>query len=648
MEKLTCETITSKKMKFRKDINALRALAVLLVVIYHFTPNWLPGGFVGVDVFFVISGFLMTSIILNWRELNLSSLLNFYVARLNRIVPALAFLCFTLLLIGWFYLAGDAYEYLAKSVRYSSLFLSNQTYLEDAGYFAAASKENWLLHTWSLSIEWQFYLLYPVFIGVVYRLFSRSNLALAINLLLLSSLGYCCFLAVKGDSSGYFSLSARAWEMLLGSWGVLYQPKKLRSSYIGWIIILLSSLFINENNIWPSSLTLIPAFGALIILWSNHETKLNSSFIVQRIGLYSYSIYLWHWPVVVLFYKLSLNSVHWVFFGMLLSLVLGGISYHTVEKIRLNTNIYSFKALFLRCKPLGVVLLIVIAAKYISGQDGLPERNTLSPELVGLYDKLDKKIQTHPLRSKCHINRYAEHQPVGACTWPSDKPSWAVIGDSHASELSFSLANQLSLRDKALTQFSMSACPPSYTQPTEFSECANWTNEVMKTVIANDEIKNVVISYRYSLHLFGDNEDTYPKLPNEWSDERQEQVLASLKVMIDDLIDSGKQVHLLMPVPDMGRSIKSLVDNAYLRKKSLTDISSISLDYYHKRNDLIFTFISDLPNKEELNIIEVKDFFCDQHQCYAVRDNKPLYFDDNHPGLLITKDIATRILETET
>ncbi|UYI47285.1 acyltransferase [Vibrio natriegens] len=220
-------------MQFRKDINALRALAVILVVVYHFNSTWVPGGFVGVDVFFVISGFLMTTIILQREEINLTSLVNFYVARLNRIVPALAFLCVALLAFGWFYFAGEEYETLAKHVRYSLTFLSNQVYLGEAGYFAAASREKWLLHTWSLSIEWQFYLLYPIFIGIVLKLFSRSRLAFAINTLLLISLLYCGYLSFSGDTSGYFMLSARAWEMLLGSWAVLYQPKRRCPAYVG-------------------------------------------------------------------------------------------------------------------------------------------------------------------------------------------------------------------------------------------------------------------------------------------------------------------------------------------------------------------------------------------------------------------------------
>lgn len=635
-----------KNMQFRKDINALRALAVLLVVVYHFNANWAPGGFVGVDVFFIISGFLMTKILINKEEINLSSLINFYVARVNRIVPALAFLCISLLVLGWFYFAGDEYETLAKHARYSLTFLSNQVYLDEAGYFAAASREKWLLHTWSLSIEWQFYLLYPIFIGIVLKLISKNRVALAINTLLLISLCYCGYLSFIGDTSGYFMLSARAWEMLLGSWAVLYKPKKHCPAYVGWLLVLISAFVINKDYLWPSLLTLMPTFGALIILWANQNNRVSDSYVVQKIGLYSYSIYLWHWPVVVLFYKLNLSSASWLFTGIALSVLLGAISYHTVEQIRFTKNIHSTKRLFLQCKPLWMVLLLVGTAKFIAEQDGFPKRSTLAPELTELYGKLDKKVQMSPLRSKCHISKYTGQQPNNACILSAESPKWAVIGDSHASELAFSISEQLESTNQGVIQFTMSACPPSYRQAEHFSHCARWTNDVVDFVASSSQIKKVVIAYRYSDHLFGGNEDSYPELPNDYSDQRREQVLQSLTLTLDTLLDQGKEVYLVMPVPEMGRSIKTLVDQAYLQKSDLTNIPSVSTSYYEQRNQLFYSFISNSTFKPGLHIVEIREFFCDENQCYAVRDKVPLYFDDDHPGLSITKEIAAKILNS--
>ncbi|KIE19473.1 hypothetical protein SE23_17310 [Vibrio sinaloensis] len=633
-------------MNFRQDINALRALAVLSVVIYHFNAAWLPGGFIGVDVFFVISGFLMTTILLG-RQDKPKGIIEFYVARLNRIVPPLALLCVSLLIVGWFYFAGDEFETLAKHIRYSAVFTSNSTYLDEAGYFAAASKEKWLLHTWSLSIEWQFYLLYPVIILAIAKISSRQYLPLAINILLVLSLSYCCYLAYVGNTDGYFLLTARAWEMLLGSWAVFYKPKRVSSSLPGWILVLVSAFIIDHNSAWPSALTLMPTLGALIILWSNQNSRLLTVPIIQRTGLYSYSIYLWHWPVVVLFYKLNLHTPTWILIGITLSFILGAISYHTIEQLRFRRDIKSVKRLLLKCKPLWMILALVAVTKFIAEHDGFPSRSSLGNELTSIYAQLDKKVQMHPTRSKCHISRYNNNQPEDACRLFNDDPSWALIGDSHGSEIAYSLAKKLSEENDGLAQYTFSACPPSYSQPAEFSPCAIWTTEVVEHVIANPKIKDVVIAYRYSDHLYGQNEETYPELPNRYSDAKRAEILKSLREMIEILTSNGKQVYLMMPVPEMGKSIKSFVDRSYLKGQPLDNIVSMNIDYYQQRNQRFLDFMATLASLKGLHVIEVKDLFCDENLCYAVRDSIPLYFDDDHPGLLATDQIAEQILSLQ-
>jgi peptidoglycan/LPS O-acetylase OafA/YrhL len=163
-------------VKFRVDINGLRAIAIIGVVLYHFNHEWLSGGFSGVDVFFVISGFLMTSIIFRGLESNSFSLFKFYVDRANRIIPALAFLCFVLVVFGWFYLAPIDYKPLGKHVLSSMEFSSNVTYLSESGYFDNVAYSKWLLHTWSLSVEWQFYILFPVILIILKKFFRFETL----------------------------------------------------------------------------------------------------------------------------------------------------------------------------------------------------------------------------------------------------------------------------------------------------------------------------------------------------------------------------------------------------------------------------------------------------------------------------------------
>ena len=180
-------------MKFRKDINGLRAIAVVAVLLFHFNPSWMPGGFAGVDVFFVISGFLMTGIIFRGIEQENFSILKFYVARANRIIPALALLCLVLMIFGWFYLTPFDYRILGKHVASSIGFLSNVMYWREAGYFDAASLEKWLLHTWTLSVEWQFYILYPLILVAMRKFLSIKTMKLILLVATVLGFIFCVF-----------------------------------------------------------------------------------------------------------------------------------------------------------------------------------------------------------------------------------------------------------------------------------------------------------------------------------------------------------------------------------------------------------------------------------------------------------------------
>ena len=164
--------MSPNSLEFRKDINGLRAYAVLAVMLYHFQIPFFNGGFVGVDVFFVISGYLMTRIILQGMEKGNGWLLNFYYGRARRIIPAVLVLCAVLLFLGWFLVLPEDYRKLAKHSVAALTFSSNVTFWKESGYFDVASHEKWLLHTWSLSVEWQFYLLYPLILWVARRLFG--------------------------------------------------------------------------------------------------------------------------------------------------------------------------------------------------------------------------------------------------------------------------------------------------------------------------------------------------------------------------------------------------------------------------------------------------------------------------------------------
>lgn len=348
-------------MQFRKDINGLRAIAVISVVLFHFDAALMPGGFAGVDVFFVISGFLMTGIIFRGVENENFSILKFYLSRANRIIPPLAALCIVLMILGWFYLPPLELKTLGKHVGSSIGFISNEVYMRESSYFDTASHEKWLLHTWSLSVEWQFYIIYPIVLVVMRRFVSLKTVKLFI---LIATLIGCLFSAIATNlwpNFSYYSFSTRAWEMLFGGVAYLY-PLTLQKSksklleLFGIGLILSSYILVSSNNAWPGYLAAIPVLGAFLVIQAqNNNSFITGNIIFQKLGSWSYSIYLWHWPFVVTIYYLSLHRI-FIVIGIALSILLGFLSYQFIEKIRFKSNFNTFFG-YLKYKPLYIALI---------------------------------------------------------------------------------------------------------------------------------------------------------------------------------------------------------------------------------------------------------------------------------------------------
>ena len=332
-------------MHFRKDINGLRAIAVIAVVLFHFNFSWLSGGFAGVDVFFVISGFLMTGIIFRGIEQENFSIMKFYVARANRIIPSLAVLCFVLLILGWFFMTTWDYKTLGRDSATSMLFVSNIMYSLRSGYFDTG--DNFLLHTWSLSVEWQFYILYPIILVLLKKITHLDNIKKIVLITCFIFFIYSVYSTIKSPITSYFLLPSRAWEMLVGGLAYLY-PLRIKSDnqYIsnknlealGIILILLSYYFISSSSAWPGYLAAAPVIGTWLVLQSNrNESYITGNLFFQKIGLWSYSIYLWHWPVAVSFNYYNIDAKY-RYIGIFLSLLLGYLSFSIIEKRRFQSK----------------------------------------------------------------------------------------------------------------------------------------------------------------------------------------------------------------------------------------------------------------------------------------------------------------------
>ena len=449
-------------MKFRKDINALRAIAVSSVVLFHFNNKWVPSGFIGVDVFFVISGFLMTGIIFSGMERNEFSTIKFIKSRIDRIFPPLLILCVFVLTIGVFLLPPYELKKIAKHLLGSISFLSNFVYLSESGYFDTNSQTKWLLHTWSLSIEWQFYLIYPILLSILKRYYSLERLKWIILIIAISSLVISVIISPKFPNASYYMLPTRAWEMLIGSIAYLY-PIRLKgfykeSTFYSGLVLVISACFIfDESSVWPGVNALLPVIGAYLLIVAAKENSIifNNRF-VQYLGKWSYSIYLWHWPLVVIIYYYNFDQ-HFTYIGIVLSIVLGWLSFSLIEQRKSSKPallpVTIFSVLFTRITSSVVILALISFAIFIS--------KGLQSQVPRKFTEVTDLITPSPYRKSCHIYKYSS--PKDACIYEgSNLVTWAVIGDSHGTEIAYSLAKKLKSHNISLAHFTFSACKPSF------------------------------------------------------------------------------------------------------------------------------------------------------------------------------------------
>jgi len=419
--------------KFRNDINTLRALAVSLVVLYHFNVPGFGGGFIGVDIFFVISGYLMTSILVSADGLD--DYVKFFKARSTRIIPALLFLLLCISIAGFFLIDPLQHQKLLQESIFASTFVSNVFYARNINYFNPDSGAMWLLHTWSLSAEWQFYLLYPVYLFLCKRIFGAERLLYAVLLLIAVSLFLCLAPVVSNQNYVFYLLPFRAWEMAAG--GTVYFLS-LRKNYatvascLSFVAIVYCVLTFDSQTPWPSWWTVLPVMATAVILSSNLNIQTGfASMPLQQIGLSSYSIYLWHWPIFVYFnYLHILDSSIAAVCGILLSTAFGLFSYHLIEKP-------TQRAL----KPLRLRTMVAAAALCIAVIAALPQlhmlvlRNmaSLHGTQTAVWRSYIEASQDRQDESACAgLNSSGELKPCVFSAGATTGSRALVIGDSHA------------------------------------------------------------------------------------------------------------------------------------------------------------------------------------------------------------------------
>lgn len=635
--------------KYRPDIDGLRAIAVSAVVLHHLSASLMPGGFVGVDVFFVISGYLITRIL--YREMHSGSFTfaRFYKRRARRIFPALFAVLAATLAASYFVLLPSDYAATFRGALGTIFFVSNFVFWRTnaAGYFAATDAGvNPLLHTWSLAVEEQFYLLFPVLLLICVRYLRRGIVAVLLVCVAASLAGAAALVSSK--SVAVFFLSPfRAWELLVGSLLAVNALPMLTSravrevfAWLGLIAIIASSWLYGDKTTFPGLTALAPVLGAAAVM---HAGGSGSNFVtgmlqwrpVVYIGLISYSLYLWHWPVIVLArYASGMEPlIAYIPALLVVSLALGSLSYRFIEQPFRHGKI-TRKILFSSSAAIALTVMLFSVAGLIL--DGFESR--FSTMVV----QLDKSRSPHIPFVNC------DEKPAGSwCSMGSaeGKVTTLMWGDSHLLAWAPAFEAAMTKRGERAVFVPSSACPPLLGVSSVFRPgCSTHNNDVKNYLLANPDIKTVVLSAFWSAY-FSESGSLIGGQQANPSESRVGAVQEALVSTIQWLRENERQAVLIGPVPIYEKNVPLAIA---LEQATGTTLLHSSKAKQHAIHVAYFDAIATMKRVQgrDFRVLDPIQWMCTD-ECIVMKDGVSLYRDAHHlsvtGALVFENDIARGI-----
>lgn len=659
-----------KRMNYRKEIDGLRAIAVLPVIMFHAGFGYFKGGFVGVDIFFVISGYLIATIIILEKKAGEFSFTGFYERRARRILPALFLVMAICLPFAWLWLLPAEMEKFSASIVAVILFVSNFYFKNQVGYFDGDAELKPLLHTWSLAVEEQYYFIFPIFIIIAWKLHWRYIAGL-ISLAIIVSIVFAQKTVNDHPAAAFFLLPARIWELLAGailgvflSFNSNWQPRKLESELfgiLGILLVLYAVVFYDSRTPFPGFHALAPTFGAaLIILFASPSTgvgRLLGNKVLVSIGVISYSAYLWHQPLLAFARHRSIDEPSGLFIGSMVigSLVLAHLSWRYVEMPVRDRKRFSRKNVFLSSAIGGLVFLCIGIVGYYN--EGFPHRLATEARFLDV-----KTVQ----ESKCHTSlRRTEQQIMSGdlCVLgASVPPSVAVIGDSHAGAIFDELEKNAIKEGFSFLAISGGWCVPilngfnTRSNAGRDSDCVGTTRAAFDRVLEDSDINDVVLVAEWANYTRGNRNNDAPRLYEDLIGAAKtpldNAILfdRSLKLTVDRMANAGKNIFIVEPTPEFNRPVLAQMQKVFL-VKGVSDRSKIS-DYspkisffeYAERNREVFSAFQSIRN---VNYISVKEIFCSVLECISATPGGDLLFSDtNHVTNYGAVLIANKITET--
>ena len=636
---------------YRADIDGLRAVAIVPVVLFHAGASAFPGGFVGVDVFFVISGFLITGLIRHEIDTGRFSLVNFYERRVRRLFPALfAMLVLVSSCAAWLLLPADLADY-GKSVAATSLFASNFLFWQEAGYFGRAAEEIPLLHTWSLAVEEQFYILFPLFLAFIAAR-ARKRYVAATALVTAVSFALCvAWVAVERDGAFYLA-PARAWELGMGALLALgaipvSHRRHVRSvvGLLGLSALLGSVTLYTPATVFPGVTALLPCAGTAAIIWAgsgghNVVGDALSARPVVLTGLVSYSLYLWHWPLLTLGRYYAVRDLTALETTLLLTLavVAAVASWRYVERpFRGKSGLLARRRLFAAAAMLMGVAVVASTAAIVA--DGWPARS--DPAVRRIVDGgNDRRTRDW----ECGNTTLAKIRSGDLCRTGDSQagaPTFLVWGDSHARAMADAIGAAAAHANAAGLLALRPGCAPLRDaevagQDAEH-DCNAFSEAVLELLGRSPGITDVVLAGRWALlaegtrygHESGENVIlTDPHSKERSLANNQEVFERALRRSVTALLAQGKRVWLVASVPEVGWDVPSVLARSQRFGRMPPDAPTRA--EYAARQQHVLAVLDELDALPGVVVLRPDAVLCRDVRCAVTRDGLPLYFDSHH------------------
>jgi len=618
---------------YRPDIDGLRAISVTLVVLYHAFPSTFSGGFIGVDVFFVISGYLITSIIHKQLNSNTFSVIQFYQRRVLRILPALLIVISSVAFVGWILVKDYEFTTFGKHIFSSAFFFVNFVYIEESGYFDLDSIKKPLLHLWSLAIEEQFYIFWPLCLIALYKF--KQYLKVVLLIIIGCSLIYCYLLSLVDNNYAFFHPLSRFWELAIGGY-IAYLPIYGRrfSGFISNIalviaiaLLIFATYYYNDQMLYPGIYALIPVVSAVLIITFGESSSVAKSILSNSLSVYvgkiSYPLYLWHWPILSitsLMYLDTLTSIHLIAL-VLASVFLSITTFHLVER-RINNNFYEqTKAIIL----LLILILLGIFGSAINTNLGYPSRSinhrpfTLDKSINSYFDiyENNNSIQAiweeerqSAIRSKiCHLKTKEQSfvsfsQNLETCLLLNEtKTNILVLGDSIAADFYVSLTYALG-KEHNILQLTGAGC--SVGKENLSDGCRSLLNYAKEFIKTNDLLKYIVIG-------------------GSWSNPRPDYNININSVFDYIELIGNKKTYLVGPPVTFKPNVKDIIHKSIF----ITNQASISQKYLDKSALSLNNEMSSMSSKKGITYIDRINLYCtDKYECPIISEDGKLLIPD--------------------